>query len=77
MVGWFALMAPAGTPPDVVARVNRDLHAVLSTADIVQRIATMGPIADGSQTVADVAQFLAAERTRWSDVAKEIGVLPE
>lgn len=77
MVGWFALMAPAGTPPDVVARVNRDLHAVLSTADIVQRIATMGPIADGSQSVADVAQFLAAERTRWSDVAKEIGVLPE
>jgi tripartite-type tricarboxylate transporter receptor subunit TctC len=77
MVGWFTLMAPAGTPGDVIARANREVNAVLSTSEIAQRIATMGPIADGSQSVVDVGHFLATERSRWSDVAKEIGVLPE
>ena len=77
MVGWFALMAPSGTPADVITRVNRDLNAVLLDRDMAQRIGTIGPIADGSMSVADVRQFLSAEMSRWTEATKEIGVLPE
>ena len=77
MVGWFALMAPAGTPADVIARVNRDLNAALNDREIVQKMATIGPIADGSMSIADVRQFLTAETNRWTEATKEIGVLPE
>jgi tripartite-type tricarboxylate transporter receptor subunit TctC len=70
-------MAPAGTPADVIARVNRDLNAALSDREIVQKMATIGPIADGSMSVPDVRQFLSAELSRWTEATKEIGVLPE
>ena len=77
MVGWFAVVAPTGTPAAAVARANRDINALLSDKDTAARIATIGPIADGSLSVDEVRRFLANESARWSDIAKEIGVLPE
>ena len=77
MVGWFAVVAPTGTPAEAVARANRDINALLSDKDTAARIATIGPIADGSLSVDEVRRFLANESARWSDIAKEIGVLPE
>ena len=77
MVGWFAVVAPAGTPADVVARANRDLNALLADKDIAERIATIGPLVDGSMGVEAVGAFLRAESQRWQAITKEIGVLPE
>jgi len=77
MVGWFAIVAPTGIPTEAVARANRDINALLSDKDTAARIATIGPIADGSLSVDEVRRFLANESARWSDIAKEIGVLPE
>jgi tripartite-type tricarboxylate transporter receptor subunit TctC len=77
MVGWFALVAPAGTPADIIARVNQDVRNVLADKEVAARIATIGPISDASQSVADVRQFLANESARWAEATKEIGILPE
>ena len=77
MVGWFAIVAPAGTPADLVAKFNREVNAVLSDKDLAQRIANMGPLVDASMSVDDLKKFLTTEFARWSDAAREIGVLPE
>lgn len=77
MVGWFAVVAPAGTPPPLVDRANRDINALLNDKDVADRIATIGPIVDGSMGVAQVGAFLHAESARWAEIAKEIGILPE
>jgi tripartite-type tricarboxylate transporter receptor subunit TctC len=77
MVGWFAIVAPAGTPAAVIERVNREVNALLADKDVAERIATIGPIADGSMNVEAVAAFLRGESTRWAAATKEIGVLPE
>ncbi len=77
MVGWFALVAPAGTPAPVVERINRDVNALLADKEVAERIATIGPIADGSMNPAAVGAFLRAEHARWAAITKEIGVLPE
>jgi tripartite-type tricarboxylate transporter receptor subunit TctC len=77
MVGWFAVVAPAGTPPAVVDRANRDINALLNDKDVADRIATIGPIVDGSMGVAQVGAFLHAESARCAEIAKEIGILPE
>ena len=77
MVGWFAIVAPTGTPAAVIDRVNRDVNAQLVDKEVAERIGAIGPIVDGSMNVAAVAGFLRDEQERWTAITKEIGVLPE
>ena len=77
MVGWFAVVAPAGTPAAAIERSHRDLNALLADKEVADRIAAIGPIVDGSMNLAQVGQFLKDEAARWSAVTKEIGLLPE
>ena len=77
MVGWFAIVAPTGTPAPVLDRANRDINALLADKDTAERIALIGPIVDASMGVDAVAAFLRGESARWAAIAKEIGVLPE
>ena len=77
MVGWFAIVAPAGTPAVAIERTNRDVNALLADKEVAERIMTIGPIADGSMSVDAVGAFLRNETARWISVTKEIGVLPE
>jgi len=77
MVGWFAIVAPAGTPAAVIERVNRDVNALLGNREMADRIGAIGPIVDGSMNVEAVGAFLRSESARWRDIVKEIGVLPE
>ncbi len=77
MVGWFAVVAPTGTPAAAIERSNRDINALLADKEVAERIAAIGPIVDGSMNASQVGAFLAAESARWADIAKEIGVLPE
>jgi tripartite-type tricarboxylate transporter receptor subunit TctC len=76
-VGWFALLAPAGTPPAVAQRVNREMDKVLAEPDIAQRLYDFGLVNEGAGTAESLNDFLRAERERWSKLVKEIGLQPE
>ena len=77
MVGWFAVVAPTGTPPAAIQRANQDINALLNEREFAERIAVIGPMADGSMSPEQVGAFLQGERSRWEAATKEIGVLPE
>jgi len=77
MVGWFAVVAPDGTPAAAIDRFNRDLSAVLAEREVSDRIAAIGPIAEAGLKTDQVGAFLRAEHARWGEITKEIGVLPE
>ncbi len=76
-VGWFAFVAPAGTPQDVIRRVNRDLDTVLKDPEIVQRLRGMGIFTDGADTPEGTGAFVRAELATWGKVVREIGLQPE
>jgi tripartite-type tricarboxylate transporter receptor subunit TctC len=76
MVGWFGVVAPAGTPKDVIARMSREVTTLLGEKEIAERILTVGPIVEPGWPD-KFAAFLNDERMRWGQVAKEIGLLPE
>jgi tripartite-type tricarboxylate transporter receptor subunit TctC len=76
-VGWHALVAPVGTSREVVQRVNHDMDQVLKDPEIVKRLADLGPITEGAGTPEALGQFLAAERTRWTKLVKDVGIQPE
>lgn len=77
MVGWFVVVAPTGTPAAAIGRFNKDLNDLLAVKEVAQRIATIGPLVEPGWPPAQVASFLRSESVRWTQLTKEIGVLPE
>jgi tripartite-type tricarboxylate transporter receptor subunit TctC len=75
-VGWFALVAPAGTPPELVRRVNGDVNAVLAQPEMAHRMRELG-VFEGGGTPAEVDAFMRNERARWQKVTRDAGIEPE
>jgi tripartite-type tricarboxylate transporter receptor subunit TctC len=67
VASWNALAAPAGTPPDVVARLHREVAAALALPDVRKRLTDLNIEARAS-TPDQLGQLLASEVRRWSDV---------
>ena len=69
---WFGVLAPAGTPPDIVARINGDVAKWLATPDAREKMVAQGALAIGG-TPDDFARHIAAETAKWAKVVKESG----
>jgi tripartite-type tricarboxylate transporter receptor subunit TctC len=76
-VGWHAIVAPAGTPAAIIERVNRDLDRVLREPATVKRLLDLGIVDNGAGTPGQLADFISAEHARWSQLARELKVVPE
>ena len=75
--GWHALFAPAGTPPEVVTRVNRELDRILRAPEVVERMLAMGSIAEGTGNPQAVGAFVSAEHERWAKIVKSLNIQAE
>jgi tripartite-type tricarboxylate transporter receptor subunit TctC len=74
--GWFALVAPRGTPDQIVRQVHRDLNAVLETPEVKDKLAGLGTIAR-PMSIADTTAYLRKEQEVWRPVVKQIGFGPK
>ncbi len=72
-VGWTGLVAPAGTPEEIVARINRDVVAILAEPATAERLQTLGGTPD-PRTPADYAAFIRAEIAKWGEVVRAANV---
>ena len=70
---WQGVMGPAGTPPDVVARLNAEIVKALGTAAVRERLALQGAEPLGS-TPAEYGAYVQKELRRWAGVVKATGV---
>jgi tripartite-type tricarboxylate transporter receptor subunit TctC len=69
---WFGLLAPAGTPPDVVLRIQQEVAKSLGTPAMKERMATLGAIPSGN-TPAQFAAIIESEHKKWAEVVKASG----
>jgi tripartite-type tricarboxylate transporter receptor subunit TctC len=70
---WTGVLAPAGTPREIVARLNQAIRDILSTPEIKREIADEG--GEAASTTPDAfAAFLRGERARWSALVDESGI---
>ena len=69
-LGWFGLVAPAGTPQAVVAKVHRDVVAVLKSPDVRKRFEDLGMVPVGNAP-AEFAKAMAEESRHWARVIQE------
>jgi tripartite-type tricarboxylate transporter receptor subunit TctC len=73
---WGGILAPAGTPKDVVARLNAEINKALALPDVAQQLATEGatPVPGTPQAFGDLIR---REIPRWAEVVKAGNVKPE
>lgn len=73
---WFAYMAPAGTPPAIVQRLNQELDAVLKEPEVREKLksAYFDPVGGTPEAL---GRFMREEQTRWRPVIERAGLKPD
>ena len=73
---WYGILAPAGTPREIIAMLHKETVAILRAPDAMERL-----VSDGTEVVAstpeEFAAFIKAEAAKWAKVVKAAGIQPE
>ena len=70
---WQGVLAPAGTPVDIVTKLNAELTRIVNSADVKERLAAQGAEAR-SGSPESFGVFIGKEKTRWAKVVKDAGI---
>ena len=73
-LSWSGIAVPAGAPREVVARLNREINAILAQAEMRQKLAEMGAEAVGGSPEA-FADHVRRERDKWGGVVRAAGIV--
>jgi tripartite-type tricarboxylate transporter receptor subunit TctC len=72
VIGWYGVLAPAGTPKPIVAKINSELDKILQLPAIKARFKELGVDTDGGSPE-QFAEFIKKEVTKWAKVVKDSG----
>ena len=73
VLGWFGLYAPAGTPAEIVKRLNAEVNALIVQPATEQKFADLGAEPLGGPPEA-LSAFLKAEQDKWGKVIRDLGI---
>ena len=73
---WWGLLAPAGTPPDIVNRLNAEINTIASSAEFKEFLLKEGAL-PSPVSPAQFAATIAADIPRWQKLAKQQNIIPE
>lgn len=74
-MGWFALLAPAGTPAAIVQQVNKDLRTVLDMADVQQKFQVLGTFSRPS-TPTEATDYIREQQKVWRPIVRSLALTP-
>jgi tripartite-type tricarboxylate transporter receptor subunit TctC len=74
VAGWFMVVAPAKTPPAVVAKLHTEMKAVLATPAIKEQIAKLSLLPLETGSIDDMRAFVKSEIVRWGKVVEAAGI---
>jgi tripartite-type tricarboxylate transporter receptor subunit TctC len=77
MNGFFAIVAPVGTPPEVVTKLNHAIDDYLKDPSVQAKLLTFGLATGGGGTPESTAQAIHAEQDMWLALGKELAVEPQ
>ena len=73
---WYGVLAPAGAPASIVAKLQSEIHIALRAPDIVDRLAAQG-LEPAPNTPDEFARFIAAELAKWNRIIAAAGIKVE
>jgi tripartite-type tricarboxylate transporter receptor subunit TctC len=77
MDGFFAIVAPAGTPSEVIAQLNGAIDRYLNGPEVEARLLTLGLSTDGGGTPESTSQVIRKEQEQWRAFGRELNVEPQ
>jgi tripartite-type tricarboxylate transporter receptor subunit TctC len=75
-IQWVGLLAPAGTPRDILTRLNREVNRALRDRDLIAKLATQG-ITPAGGTPEDFQRVISSEIRQWTEVARAASIKVE
>ena len=69
-LGWGGLLAPAGTPAEIVQKVQRDTASAVTAPEIRDRLAALGAEPSPSKSPEEFAAWIKSETAKWTRVVK-------
>jgi tripartite-type tricarboxylate transporter receptor subunit TctC len=73
-VSWHLLLAPAGTPKEIVGRLHQDMKKIMAAPDMQKKVADLGLIPLDPPSLQDTLAYVASERTKWSALVRKLGL---
>jgi tripartite-type tricarboxylate transporter receptor subunit TctC len=74
-IGWYGVIAPAGTPPDIIRKLNVAFVETLKEPEVIERIRSVGA-EPSPMTPEQFSAFIRNETTKWAGVIKKAGIKP-
>ena len=76
VLGWFALLAPARTPPEILARLNSEVNRMVAKAEIKQKLIGLGADPLGG-TAQEADRYIKGEQEKWGKIIRDAGIKPQ
>ena len=73
---WFGLLAPAGTPPDIVTRYNTAINEIIRTKEMVASLGKQGLVVSGGGPEV-LRDLIVKDRIKWAKVIADAGIKAE
>ncbi|MGM9424895.1 Bug family tripartite tricarboxylate transporter substrate binding protein [Hydrogenophaga sp. MI9] len=73
---WYGILAPAGTPPDILKRLQEESYKALRSSAVTERFATDNAVGGGGPS-SEFAAFIKGEQKVWSDIVKRAKIKPD
>ena len=73
-MSWHVLLAPAGTPPEVVAKLHAEMKRIMETPDIRKKVADVGLIPLDIAPVESQTAYIKAEGEKWGTLVRKLGL---
>jgi tripartite-type tricarboxylate transporter receptor subunit TctC len=77
MDGWLLVVAPTGTPAEIVARLNREIGRFLESPEVQQQMLALGLATTAIETPETTTQFIWHQQEQWRGFAQELDLQPE
>ena len=71
---WSIILAPAGTPRDIVNRLHGELKSIMAMPDVQAQLAKIGMFPIVSPTPEEIAKYVGSEVTRWGKIVQQAGI---
>ena len=75
-VSWYALMAPSGTPNDIVTKLQHEVTRIVQLPEIREKLAGLGAEPVGN-TSAELAAMIRSESARYAALVQKAGIKPD
>lgn len=73
---WYGILAPAGTPREIISRLNSEIHKAVAAQDVKQRLAASG-VDPVTSTPEQFAKHIREETVRYAKIIKDAGIKPD